>query len=77
MQKVLQVRTTVQPGGKIEIVDEGLPVGESVDVVVRQSSASERRSIVDILDEAPGHLVFTSAADVAAYLAEEKDAWGR
>jgi len=77
MQKVLQVRTTVLPGGKIEIVDRGLPVGESVDVVVRQSLASERRSIVDILDEAPGHLVFTSAADVAAYLAEEKDAWGR
>ncbi len=77
MQKALHVRTTVQPGSKIEIVDGRLPVGESVDVVVTQSSASEGRSIVDILDEAPGHLVFTSAADVAAYLAEEKDAWGR
>ena len=77
MQKALHIRTTVLPGGKIEIVDDELPVGESVDVVVSQSPASERRSIVDILDEAPGHLVFTSAADVAAYLAEEKDAWGR
>lgn len=77
MQKALHVRTTVLPGGKIEIVDNELPVGESVDVVVSQSPASERRSVVDILDEAPGHLVFTSAADVAAYLAEEKDAWGR
>ena len=57
MQKALHMRTTVQPGGKIEIVDQGLPVGESVDVVVSQSSASERRSAVDILDEAPGHLV--------------------
>lgn len=77
MLKVLQVRTTVLPGGKIEIVDKGLPVGESVDVLVSRSSAPERRSLVDILDEAPGHLVFTSAAEVAAYLAEEKDAWGR
>lgn len=77
MQKALHVRTTVLPGGKIEIVDNELPVGESVDVVVSQSPASERRSVVDILDEAPGHLVFTSAADVAAYLTEEKDAWGR
>ena len=77
MQKALHLRTTVLPGGKIEIVDKGLPVGESVDVVVSQPPVSERRSIVDILDEAPGHLVFTSAADVAAYLAEEKDAWGR
>ena len=71
MQKALHVRTTVLPGGKIEIVDNELPVGEPVDVVVSQSPTSERRSIVDILDEAPGHLAFKSAADVAAYLAEE------
>lgn len=77
MQKALHVRTTVLPGGKIEIVDNELPVGESVDVVVSQSPASERRSVVDILDEAPGHLVFTSAADVAAYLAEEGTAHRR
>ena len=77
MQRTLHIRTTVQPGGRIEIVDDGLPVGESVDVVVSQSPASERRSVVDILEEAPGHLAFTSAADVAAYLAEEKEAWGR
>ncbi len=77
MQEVLHVRTTVLPGGKIEIVDQELPVGESVDVVVSQSSASERRSVVDILAEAPGHLVFKTAEDVAVYLAEEKEAWGR
>ena len=56
MQKTLHIRTTVLPGGKIEIVDRELPVGESVDVVVSQSPVSERRSAVDILDEAPGHL---------------------
>ena len=77
MLRTLRLRTTVLPGGKIEIVDQGLPVGESVDVVVSQPSPPQRRSIVDILEEAPGHLVFTSAAEVAAYLAEEKDAWGR
>ena len=77
MQRALHIRTTVLPGGKIEIVDQGLPVGESVDVVVSQSPASERRSVVDILDEAPGHLAFKTAADVAAYLSEEKEAWGR
>ena len=77
MQKALHVKTTVLPGDKIEIVDRELPVGESVDVVVSQSPVSERRSAVDILDEAPGHLVFKTAADVAAYLAEEKEAWGR
>ena len=34
MQKTLRVRTTVLPGGKVEIVDQNLPVGEDVDVVV-------------------------------------------
>ena len=41
MQKALHIRTTVLPGDKIEIVDQDLPVGESVDVVVGQSPVSE------------------------------------
>ena len=77
MQRTLHVRTTVLPGGKIEIADRELPVGESVDVVVSRPTASERRSVVDILDESPGHLVFKTAADVADYLVEEKEAWDR
>ena len=77
MQKALHVRTTVLPGGKIEIVDGELPVGEPVDVVVSRPAAPEGRSVVDILEEAPGHLVFKTAADVADYLAEEKEAWDR
>ena len=77
MQKALHVRTTVLPGGKVEIVDQNLPVGEDVDVVVTQSPASEWRSAVDILAEAPGGRVFKTAADVAAYLKEEKESWGR
>ena len=77
MQRALHIRTTVLPGGKIEIVDQALPVGESVDVVVSQTPVSERRSVVDILDEAPGHLAFKTSADVEAYLSEEKDAWSR
>ena len=77
MQKALHVRTTVLPGGKVEIVNQELPVGEDVDVVVSQLPASERRSAVDILAEAPGGLAFKTAADVAAYLKEEKESWGR
>ena len=77
MQKALHIRTTVLPGGKLEIVDQNLPVGEDVDVVVSPTSSTARRSAVDILDEAPGGLVFKTAADVAAYLKEEKESWGR
>ncbi len=77
MQKALHIRTTVLPGGRIEILHRELPVGESVDVVVTPSAISGGGSVVDILAEAPGHLVFKTAADVEAYLAEEKEAWGR
>lgn len=77
MQKALHIRTTVQPGGKVEIVSEELPVGEDVNVVVSSASPSGQRSVVDILNEAPGGLVFKTAEDVAAYLKEEKESWGR
>lgn len=77
MQKTLHIKTTVLPGRKIEIVNQELTEGESVDVVVSSALPSERRSAVDILNEAPGGLVFKTAADVAAYLKEEKESWGR
>lgn len=77
MQKALHIRTTVQPGGKVEIASPELEAGQTVDVVVTRPSYTERRSVVDILAEAPGHLVFKTAAEVKAYLAEEKEAWGR
>ena len=77
MQKIIHIRATVQPGNRIEIVNGQLQEGEEVDVVVSPASSTKRRSAVDILNEAPGHLVFKTAADVAAYLSEEKEAWGR
>ena len=76
MEKALHIRTTVLPGGKIEIVSQELTEGESVDVVVSSASPTKRRSAVDILNEAPGGLAFKTAADVAAYLKEEKESWG-
>ena len=77
MLKALHIRTTVLSGGKVEIVNQELPVGKDVDVIVSSVSPPGRRSVVDILNEAPGGLVFKTAADVAAYLNEEKDSWGR
>ena len=76
MQNALHIRTTVQPGGKVEFASPELEAGQSVDVVVTRSSSTERRSVVDILAEAPGGLAFKTAADVAVYLKEEKELWG-
>ena len=68
MRAALHLKTTVLPGGKIEIMDQELPAGESVDVIVLLSAspASVRRSALDILAEAPGQRLFKTATDVDA-----------
>ena len=38
MQKALHIRTTVQPGGKVEIASPELEEGQTVDVVVRSTN---------------------------------------
>lgn len=77
MQKTLHVRPTVLPGGGTEMVDQELPVGESVSVVVLHSSASLQRSAVDILNEVQGQRLFKAAGDVASYLKGERAPWDR
>ena len=77
MQKTLHIRTTVLPGGKVEIVNLDLPVGEDVDVVVTCYSSTERRSVVDILAEAPGNRLFKNAKEVDDYIKEERASWDR
>lgn len=78
MQSALRITTRVLPGGKIEVADPNLPSGESVDVIVLFPEANTtRRSIVDILAEAPGHLLFHNVKEVDAYMSEEQDSWER
>ena len=77
MQSALRMTAWVQPGGTIEISDSQLPTGKSVEVIVLLPNPHQmsRRSIIDILAEAPGHLAFQTAEEVDAYLREERDAW--
>ncbi len=77
MQKALRLRTTVLPGGKIEIVDRDLTEGETVDVVVTPSTAPPRRSAVDILAEGPGQILFKTAEDVDSHIQAERESWER
>ena len=77
MQKALHVRTTVLPGGKIEIVDEKLPVGESVDVVISPAQTPAARSAWQIISEGPEQRLFKTAKEVDDYIAEERASWER
>ena len=81
MQKALHLKTTVLPGGRIEIVDHDLSEGETVDVVVTPSASPAasppRRSAVDILAEGPGQRLFKTAADVDSHIQAERESWER
>ena len=77
MQKALHKTTKVLPGGRIVIVDQELPVGESVDVVVLHSLGHVQRSAVEILKEAPGQRLFETAEEVESYLKDERASWDR
>ena len=77
MEEALHVRTTVQPGGRIEIVDQDLRAGENVDVVISPAPAPSARSAWQIISEGPGQRLFKSAREVDDYLAEERASWDR
>ena len=77
MQSALHIRTTVQPGGKVEFASPELEPGQTVDVVVLHESGVKGRSIMEILNSGPERRLFQTAEEVRAYLAEEKAAWDR
>ena len=75
MDKVLRQTATVLPGRRVEVATPELEPGQVVEVEVRSSQRTGRRSAADILAEAPGHLLFKTAEEVREYLAEEKASW--
>lgn len=79
MQSALHLRTTVLPGGKIEVTNQELQEGELVEIIVLlpQAPPTAQRSALDVLSEAPGQRIFKTAEDVDAYLAQERDSWDR
>ena len=77
MQKALHIRTTVQPGGKVEIASPELEAGQTVDVVVLHESNAKGRSIMEILNSGPERRLFQTAEEVKAYFAQEKASWDR
>jgi hypothetical protein len=71
--------TTVQPGGRIEVSAPDLPVGQPVEVTVRATDlpGNSRRSVVEILSECPGGVVFKTAEEVDNHIRRERESWER
>ncbi len=77
MQKTLHIRTTVLPGGRIEIVDQQLTEGENVEVVVSPAPTRKRRSAWQVISESPGHRLFKTGKEVDDYIREERASWDK
>lgn len=76
MQGALRITTIVKSDHRIEITDPALPPGNPVDVIVLlPSPVAARRSVIEVLDAAPGGLAFKTADEVDQYLGEERDSW--
>ncbi len=77
MQKSLHIKTTVRPGGKVEIASPELEAGQRVEVVVSPLPTLSARSAWQIISEAEGHRLFKTAKEVDDYIAEERASWDR
>ena len=75
MQKTLHIRATVQSGNRIEIVDQELTEGESVDVTISPAPATSVRSAWQIISDGPGQRLFKTPKEVDDYIAEERASW--
>lgn len=79
MANAVHIKTTILPGGKIEISAPELPAGEQADVfvVIEREEPTKKRHALDIISEFRGHGVFKTPEEVDAYIREERDSWER
>ena len=75
MRETLHLQATVLPGGKIEIQNGALREGESVEVAVTRSDSARRRSILDVLAEAPAKPMFKTAEEAESHMRSERESW--
>ena len=72
------IETTVLPGGRIEISSPELIPGQRAKVrIMLEDEQKPKRSVLEILADAPGHRLFNTAEEVDAYIREERDSWER
>jgi hypothetical protein len=76
----IEVKTTVLPGGKIEIIAPELIAGQQATVIVKiENEEPEKLTITERLARANYHggALFKTAEEVDAYIREERDSWER
>ena len=79
MATEIRVKTTVLPGGRIEISTPELIAGQHATVVVTIEDNGQvgQHHVIDILTALPGHQLFQNAEEVDTYMHEERDSWDR
>ena len=79
MATEIRVKTTVLPGGRIEISTPELIAGQHATVVVTIEDNGQvgQHHVIDILAALPGHQLFQNAEEVDTYMHEERDSWDR
>ena len=78
MGTVIHTRAVVRSDGSIEIRAPELTPGQEVEITIEaQAEPEEKKHVIDIIKNLPGHLEFQTAEDVDAYIHEERDSWDR
>ena len=77
MATEIRVKTTVLPGGRIEISTPELIAGQHATVVVTIEDNGQvgQQHVIDILAALPGHQLFQNAEEVDTYIREERNSW--
>jgi hypothetical protein len=77
MATAMYIKTTVLPGGRIEVSAPELVEGQqaTVFVVLEEKVQEPKRTLSEILRDYPGGQLFKTAADVDAYIRAERDSW--
>ena len=77
MIQTVKTKATVKPGGFIEVCSSELPEGATVEVLVLVEDTKEpkkpKKKLTDFIGAAKGS--FANAAEVDAYIRQERDSW--
>lgn len=77
MIQTVRAKAIVKPGGFVEVRSAELPEGADVEVLVLVEKAKEPKAqlqeLIDFIGAAKGS--FSSAAEIDAYVRQERDSW--